>query len=306
MEVLLMINNKDKEEACRTFESYIKLIYWFGHGIMMSIHVQQYMERLEGKNKTQVWRDIRTLQSTELLDVCKLFNNNYVKLKKYSLRYLLSKESSKDTKSVNVGFTAIKRSAFINEFILRYPLKGAKIDDIINYYHSNTTLISRDKQNTAILQRFENRNIAIKKEIENLDTLAKQQLKNLQTKTPGTKIEKLNSFNLNNMQSRNIYISSIKEDLVKVVFLDLNDSYNAVKIAGVFEDVYLYLSTLFPDRLFVFSLIVSDNDNVIRIKKLTARLTNILMCKHLCGYFKFKIFDLDIRAKVFSNVKVLF
>ncbi len=300
-----MMTNRDKEEACKTFESYLKLIYWFGHGIMMSIHVQQYMERLEGKNKTQVWRDIRKLQSAELLDVCKIFNNNYVKLKKYTLRFLMDKESSKNTKSIKVGFTAIKRSAFINEFILRYPLKAENIDDIINYYHSNTTLINKDKQNTAILNRFEKGSIAITNEIENLDALAVQQLKNLQTKMPGTKIEKLNSFNLNNMQSRHIYISSIKEDVVNVVFLDLNDSYNAVKLAEVFEEVYIYLSGLFTDKLFVFSLVVSDKDNVIRIKKLTTRITNVLMSKHLCGFFKFKVFDLNIRAKVFSNMKIL-
>ncbi len=301
-----MITNKDKEEACRTFESYIKLIYWFGHGIMMSIHIQQYMERLEGKNKTQVWRDLRKLQSIELLDVCKIFNNNYVKLKKYSLRYLLNKESSKDTKSVDVGFTAIKRSTFINEFILRYPLKADNIDDIINYYHSNTTLINKDKQNTAILKRFEKESIAITQEIENLDALSAQQLKNLQTKMPGAKIEKLNSFNLNNMQSRHIYISSIKEDVVNVIFLDLNDSYNAVKLAKSFEKVYLYLSDLFTDKLFVFSIIVSDKENGIRIKKLKTRLKDILMSKHLCGFFKYKIIDLNIRAKVFSNLKVIF
>jgi hypothetical protein len=300
------MTNKDKEEACRTFESYIKLIYWFGHGIMMSIHVQQYMERFEGKNKTQVWRDIRKLQSSELLDVSKVFNNNYVKLKKYSLRYLLDKASSKDTKSVNVGFTAIKRSAFINEFILRYPLKAENIDDAISYYHSFTTLINKDKQNSTILQKVKNGNKEIKNEIENLDALATQQMKNLQSKIPGIKIEKLNRFNLNNMQSRNIYISSIKEDIVNVVFLDLNDSYNATKLAESFEEVYMYLSSLLTDKLFVFSLVVSDNDNVIRIKKITTRLTNILMSKHLCGFFKFKILDLNIRAKVFSNMKVLF
>ena len=301
-----MITNKDKEEACRTFESYIKLIYWLGHGIMMSIHIQQYMERLEGKNKTQVWRDLRKLQSTELLDVCKLFNNNYVKLKKYSLRYLLNKESSMDTKSINVGFTAIKRSAFINEFILRYPLKADNVDDIINYYHSNTTLINKDKQNTAILKRFEKENIAITQEIENLNALSAQQLKNLQTKMPGAKIEKLNSFNLNNMQSRHIYISSIKEDVVNVIFLDLNDSYNAVKLTEVFEEVYMYLSSIFTDKLFVFTLVVSDEDNVNRVKKLTTRITNILRSKHLYGFFKYKILDLNIRAKVFGNVKILF
>jgi len=66
---------------------------------------------------------------------------------------------------------------------------------------------------------------------------------------------------------------------------------NVVKLAEAFEKVYLYLSSLFTDKLFVFSLIVSDNDSVVRMKKLTTRLTNILMCKHLCGYFKLKILD---------------
>lgn len=305
-----MITNKAKEETCRVFEGYLKLIYHFGRGVMLVVHIQRYMEHLEGKNKTSVWRDLRELQAKEIIDVHKIHNNSYIKLKKYALRYLLNKDSAKDTKSISYGFTTIKKSLFINELVLQYPLKGSKIDELVDYYSNHTTFINKDKQNIAILKNLSNNliNGEIKAEIQNLEGIYTEQMERLitKTKTKGVKIEKLNKFNLNNMQSRNIYISSIKGDTINVVFLDVNDSYTANKMADNFQLVYQYLSTIFPENIKLrFTIITSDSENEFRIQKQMPQINQYLQNKKILNTFTINVKNLDLRAKLFSNVKIL-
>lgn len=303
-----MITNRAKEEACRSFEDYLKLIYYFGKGVMLVVHLQRYMEHLEGKGKTSVWRDLRELQAKNLIDIHKIHNNSYIKLKKFTLRYLLNKNSSQDTKSIRYGFTMIKKSLFINELILNYPLRGSSIDELIDYYSNNTTFINKDKQNTAILRSLQNKSLNndIQKEIENLNEIYHQQMERLKTKNKVNRIKKLNKFNINNMQNRKIYISSIKEQKINIVFLDLNDSYTPNKMAENFEKVYQYFSILCPqDIKLKFTVIVSDKENEMKLKKQMQRLSQHLKSKKIYNCFKVQIKNLDLREKLFSNVKIL-
>lgn len=303
-----MITNRAKEEACGALEAYLKLIYHFGKGVMLVVHIQRYMEHLDGKNKTSVWRDLRELQSKEIIDVHKIHNNSYIKLKKYALRYLLNKSSAKDTKSVKYGFATIKKSLFINELILQYPLRGSNIEELIDYYSSNTTFINKDKQNTAMLSNLLEKfnSLELKREIENLSDIYIQQMKRLQSKAQVIGVKKRNGFNLNNMQSRNIYISSIKENTINVVFLDINDSYTARKMAENFQCVYEYLRIIFPENMRLkFTVIVSDEENEMKIQKQIPKLNQCLKDKQIDNCFKIRIKNLDLRAKLFSNVKIL-
>lgn len=303
-----MITNRAKEETCGVFEGYLKLIYHFGRGVMLVVHIQRYMEHLEGKNKTSVWRDLRVLEEKEIIDIHKIHNNSYIKLKKYALRYLLNKESAKDTKSINYGFTAIKKCLFINELILQYPLKGSTMDELINYYSNHTTFINKDRQNTAILNSLPEgyHSEELQKEINSLENIYAHQMERLKTKTRGIKIEKQNKFNLNNMQSRSIYISSIKGNTVNVVFLDMNDSYTAIKMADNFQLVYEYFRIIFPDSMkFKFTVITSDLTNKIRLEKQMSKLNQYLQKKLILNLFSIRIKDLDLRSKLFSNVKIL-
>ncbi len=300
-----MIRNYEKEKICKEYQDYIKLIYWFGKGVMMSVHLQDYMKQLKGKNKLQVWQEHRTLQSMDVIDIHKIHNNNYVKLKKYALRYLLNKNKAEDIKSVSYGFTAIKRTAFINAFILHYPLMGSSVDEMIEYYYNNTTLIAKHMQNTVILERYAMENKNIKNEIKNLDDINEKQIWSLKTKSVCKKIDKLSEFNLNNMQYRNIYISSIKGKTINVAFFDISDNYTAMSLSNVFEKTYYYLSMLFDDMKFTFTVVVSDISNKNRIYKQKEFLFGLLADKHILGQFLIGVKSIDIRAKVFSNVKIL-
>jgi len=300
-----VISNYEKEKFCKEYQDYIKLIYWFGKGIMMSVHLQDYMKQLKGKNKLQVWKELRILQTKEIIDIHKIHNNNYVKLKKFALRYLQNKSKAEDIKSVNYGFTAIKRTAFVNAFILQYPIKGSTVDEMVEYYYNNTTLIAKHMQNTAVLEKYALNNENIKNEILNLDDISKEQIWSLKTKSPCKKMDKLSTFNLNNMQCRNIYISSIKEKTISVVFFDISDSYTVTKLSDIFEKTYYYLSMLFDDKKLKFTVVVSDTTTKDRIYNQKKILHKLLVEKHLIGEFSIGVKNLDIRAKVFSNVKLL-
>lgn len=314
-----MITNRAKEEACRAYEDYLKLIYYFGKGVMLVVHIQRYMKHLGGKGKTSVWKDLRELEAKEIIDVHKIHNNSYIKLKKYALRYLLNKSSAEDTKSISYGFITIKKSLFINELILSYPLRGVNIDELIDYYSNNTTFINKDKQNSCILKNLPEdfATEELQKDIKNLDDIYAQQVKRLKTKSTGIKIEKQNNFNLNNMQSRNIHIISVNKNMVNVVFLDLNDSYTTSRITENFQLVYQYFCTIFPDSIiFNFAIVVVDTEGKIRIDKQMPKLNQCLQSKNVLNNFAIQgkniknrlsihIKNLDLRAKLFSNVKIL-
>lgn len=319
-----MITNNEKEEICKKHETYIKLIYYFGKGVMMSVHIQRYMEKLESKSKSQVWRDLRELQNNDIVDIHKVHNNNYIKLKKYALKFLLFKDSTKNIKAVNYGYTAIKKSAFINEFILKYKLKGSYIDEIIEYYSNHTTLINRDKQNTAILKNYKDKNESILNEIEKLDSIWEKQIQNLinaihnanKAEDMKTRLNRIKNkknkeksksvdFSLNNMQSRNVFISSIKENIINVIFFDIFDNLTLDKIGELFENVYLYLSDFFSDKTFRFTIVASDEYHYNRISRLHEPLEKVLQSKHLLGCFYIGIVNLEIRSKVFSNINII-
>lgn len=292
-----MVTNNAKETACNAYKEYLQLIYYMGKGIMLATQIQRYMGYFYGTSKQGVWRHIRSLQEVEIIDVHKIQNNSYIKLKKYAVRFLLEKESSKNVASLSYSFTTLKKTTFKNEYVLQYLLKES-LKDTINYCNKNTTLIAKNKKNWKVLKPYVKQN-EVGTEIKNLIEIATQQAKILKSKKPeALKIQKVNRFNINNMQSRNIYIVEITENTVQVVVLDINNNYTAQKIKDTGSWIAEYFKMLMEDKRVLINICVATNSDVKRVVKEIKRASLINI--------EIGVINLNLKANCFSNVDILF
>lgn len=312
----MAVTNKAKEKACESLQDYLKLIYYLGKGVMFSSQICRLMQKMNHYDKSKVWRDLRELQRREVVDIHKVHHQNYVKLKKYAIRFLLEKDKSEEIKSVSYSFTTLKRSAFLAEYILTsINLQEQTVDNLIHNILNETTLINKRNCNTLMfrnLEDFKNRELFLREEVINLEYLKEKHLNTLKNKETQEHVEKRSDFNINNMQSRNIFITKIKESEIDVVFLDLNDNYTVDRLAENVDNTYSYLTSLFQNRNFSkvskrvnFNILTSNyfsNVNIdldYTIKKLERK--RLILNSN----YTIKSTNLNLREKVFNNVNIL-
>ncbi|HHX61993.1 MAG TPA: hypothetical protein GX707_14990 [Epulopiscium sp.] len=314
-----MKSNRIKEEACSTYLHYINLILTFGKGLMFAKHITIYMAHFNNYNKTKVWRDLRDMQNDEIIEINKHHNSNYIRLKKYPLRYLAElnnpgeKFQSKDISSLVFTDTLLRKSLFINQYVITKMLKDNV--DLVNFmFHMElrTTLFAKAKDNVHIFEQYFPKREALNAEIHNL-----KQLKNLRTynlrNASSKQLAKNSNFNINNMQSRNIFITELTDTRIVVTFFDIFNNYTPQKIINDMQATYQYLFNIltestdisFRQKSIVFNIVVAKTaykDRILKNKDILNRsLGSILGNGVVLG-----ITDLKIDKTCFSNVKLLF
>lgn len=318
----MRITDKDKEEACIEFNDYLVLVYYLGKGVMFSSQLQRYLEMITEVGRSEYYRNLKVLQQKGLIDIHKFHNNNYIKLKKYSVKYLLQKDSTNEVKSINYSFTTLKRSAFISEMILTIFIidNTISVNKLINFLLTKTTLISKRNSNSKIfkeLKEYKDPSIFLRDEVHNLDLLENKNLMSIRNKKTVASIEKRSEFNINNMQSRNIFILKILDDEITVSILDLNDNYGPARLCDNIYNTCFYLSSILDNRKFekknrkvVFKMFFSSQSAKNRMTKeigengyVTKKLTERRLIRNLA--YDIVLVNLDLRSRVFNNVNII-
>ena len=289
-----------KTEILKKYVDYIKLIKKFGKGIMLTIHIEEYFQKMQNVEKHKVNDDLRVLESHNLIEFHKLHSNNYVKLKKSAIAYIENKNNHQ-VASVTITYRKLKRVIMINELILKYDLKTKDIDELFEYFKKNTTLLNKSKENYEILNNFKpNHNVTY--EIKKLKQIRENQIRRLNNEEALSKIDK--EFSLNNMQARAIYITKITKDKMKVVLLDLNNNYDSRKLLINLKATYNYLRLL-TDKKVEFALVLHSSNRKKYFLSRKNKILNKLIKLNLYNQFNLRFVNLDITRKLFSNVKFL-
>lgn len=289
-----------KTEILKKYVDYIKLIEKFGKGIMLTIHIQEYFEKMQSIEKYKVYDALRILESHKLIEFHKLHSNNYVKLKKSAIAFVNNKNSHQ-VASTTITYRKLKRVIMINELILKYNLKSKDIDEMYGYFKKNTTLLNKSKENYKILNNFK-QNHNVKYEIEKLKKIRENQIKRLNNEKVLSKANK--EFSLNNMQAREIYITKITDDKIKVVLLDLNNNYNTRKLLINIKETYNYLRLL-TDKKIDFAMILHSQNRKKYFLKRESKIQDGIIKLNLYNQFSLSFVNLSITRKLFSNVKFL-
>jgi hypothetical protein len=267
---------------------------------MLTVHIESYFKRMYNISKPKVYEALRELESYNLVEFHKLHSNNYIKLKKLSLVFIENKKYT-EVASVSITYRKLKESILVNELILKYNLKSNNVNDMKNYFKSNTTLINKSKVNYRILDKFKKNN-DIKYEENKLMNIRKNQIKRLKGQKVKNKSEK--EFSINNMQARAIYITKITDDTINIVLLDLNNNYDLIKLIINLKETYRYIRIL-TDKKVKFVLVLHSKE---RKKYFLDRKNNIrqkLIYLRIYKQFDLQFMNLDISHKLFSNVKFL-
>lgn len=313
-----MKTNRIKEEACIKHFNYIHLILSFGKGLMFSKHITTYMKHFNNYNSTKVWRDLREMQNDEIIEINKFHNSNYVRIKKYPLRYIAElnnpdkKFQSKDISSLVFSDGLLRRSLFINQYVVAKMLRdNMSLEEFIIFMTTTTTLFSKSKDNVHIFDCYSPQTKALKEEIENLNRLKYLQTYNLKNNT-SKKLGKNSSFNINNMQNRNIFITELSGSRIVVTFFDIFNNYTPTKIINDITSTYQYLFNILTEskdtafrQEIVFNIVVAKTaykDRILKNREVLNRsLRSILDNGVVLG-----ITDLKIDKTCFSNVILLF
>lgn len=289
-----------KEEVLKQYIDYIQLIINFGNGVMLTVHIEEYFQKLNGFSKSKVYKDLRVLESYDLIEFHKLHCNNYVKLKKLAIAFIENKKYT-SVSSVSITYRKLKKTIMINELILKHKLKADNVNKIKDYFLKNTTLINKSKVNYEILEKFE-KNDVVKYEIKKLKKIRENQLKRLNSEQITTNVKK--EFSLNNMQARAIYITKISDEKIKVALLDLNNNYDSRKLINNIKESYRYLRML-TDKEIEFVLILHSENRKSYFLKRKKTIKEKLLNLRIYNQCNLRFINLDISRKLFSNVKFL-
>ena len=310
--------NSAKEKACKIYFPYIHLILNLGKGVMFSKHIEQYMTYFNSYSKTRVWRDLRDMQNAEIIEIKKYHNSNFIKLRKYPLRYIAQLNSpfeviqNRDLGSIQFTELLLRKSLFINQYIISKMLNNTMtLEDFIEHIQEKTTLLSKAKDNIHIFEQYPIKTKALQEEIDNLKKLKQLQTFNLKT-CSSNNFPKRSEFNINNMQSRNIFISELSEKHIVITLFDLYNNYTPQKISDDIRAVYSYLFSILTDSkdisflqdTIVFNIVVAKESykkRVLESKPIIQKSLNPIISPNVF----IGITSLNIDKNCFSNVKLL-
>lgn len=335
---------KTKYDACIANVEYLQIIFYLGRGIMLVKQLQTYMLRLEGQSNSTVYKNLRTLEKANVIEFNRFYNNNYIKLKKYALEFILNSNGNK-IKSITKSHIKIKRSIFQNQYILNnYNLEEYTTKELINKLRKETTIFAKDKESHKVLHHFYKSqsvkaNPILEDEIIKLQRIRKAQLMNL-SKTEHDITFQEDDFNINNMQSRNIHITNIIKTtkkygpnimgayLIEIVIFDIKDTYTISRLYEVLSKVHTYMHTLMYSYLTPHDNLALDINvkvhmtNEISIQRINrdiklredakrdANLNTIEKDPYrelpvLPNNISYELVDLDLTNKAFGGVKII-
>lgn len=315
MQLIKDSNIDTKGNLCIEHDSYLQIIFHLGKGVMLVKQLQEYMFVLEGQSKSTVYKRLRKLESSNIIEIIRYYNNNYIKLRKYALEFVTHKEKN-NIKSITVNPTKLKRSIFHNAYILNnVDLKDFNAVTLIDYLLKNTTIFLADKKGYKFLEAFKTeQNQFLRDEIAKLKSIRNSQLNNLtKSNKPVTKFNEpvtkkgKKQINLNNMQSRNIHIVKRANGDLEIVIFDTYDNYTAKKLTDNMKDVWTYLNTIlgidFQTNL-SFRIFVVDKDSKHRIERDLNQHTG----ESELDQFKkiLKIENLNLTSIIYANSKIIF
>jgi hypothetical protein len=325
-----MITQDQKKATCKDHSDLLQLIWLFGGGLMFKSHVERYMEHFSGKKPFDTWQAMRKLEQSGLIERIKFYNVILIKLRKYALCFLLNKERNQ-VSSVSANLAKIKKTAFINEIVLRditdiqnksktrlpvekfflayskrttFFCSAKKSHEVLSWYQANGLFIDFISSEIGDLQKIEQKNKSFLRNSPTMPSKNKKKEKN------GGEDE--SRYNLNSMQSSGVHLKFTEKNsaLVRIAIFDINSQLSADALALKMMNVFRYLNNYFSDGVQPqFSVYTVSKERKSALEKV--RVSNLLE-KHLQRDLNFgqipfawEVINLNLENILFGKQKIL-
>ncbi|WP_061313224.1 hypothetical protein [Clostridium botulinum] len=284
-----MKTNERKQETCKKYDNYLKLIDILGDKIILLEQLIELSILLNiAKNRFEVIRAISEMEKNEVIKKIRYADTKkkIILLKKYAIRYLMGVSSSDKVASLPAVTTnkrydlrILKNEFIIKEIIREMQSRGIKLDlnNLIRYIDLNRCNILM-KNNEGI--KYYNQLIYDNKlEINESEVLydcnnLKMQNDIVQANLNGvaikdderklkTKVDILYNSNIETLMRKNIYIKSIiqneKGTRMNLYYLNVSNKANPYVIALNYAISYNIMERLFGGNVYLeFNIIVKD------------------------------------------------
>ncbi|WP_225340437.1 hypothetical protein [Lysinibacillus capsici] len=272
-----------KQKIAKEHINIIKIIHHLGKGVMWRTQLKQYLKYFYHLKEKQIATAIATLKDADIIHIHRYCNRQVLRLKKFGI-YFLSAQSRENTASIKFTTTKALKSAFINAILL-YNLNQREldmdIDEYIEMIKSYTTLLAKDKSNHHILKPllqnpfYKNGWEKIRLELELLEEIRQNNINRLNQRPLTKESIYYYDFNLNAIQSRDVYIGGWRYSDAYTVFdkrvklhgpiiyiIDINNKYrNVAKLEKLLKEIRDYFDSLLntPQGFTIhFKIIVGD------------------------------------------------
>ena len=284
-----MKTNERKQEICKKYDEYLKLIDIVGDKIILLEQLIELSVLLNiASNKFEIIRAVKEMEDNEVIKKIRYSNtkNKVILLKKYAIRYLKGVNSSSKVASLPVVTTnkrydlrILKNNFIINEIIKEMQLREIKLNlnNLIIYINLNRcNILLKNNESIKYYNQLINdnklkinkneivydcNNLKMQNDIikANLNGIA---IKNIDRKIK-TKSDILYNSNIATLMRKNIYIKNIvqneKMTRVNLYYLNVSNKANPYVIALNYTIAYNIMERLFGENIYLeFNIIVQN------------------------------------------------
>ncbi len=316
-----------KQQIAKQNHHILFAVYHLGKGILWRTQLARYMQYFYEMSDTSLSRALGELVDADIIQIHRHLNRRIIRIKKYGI-YYLTRLTREGTPSITFKMSKALNSAYINGVLLYLLLnkeQATTLEEFVKVVKTNTTFLSKQKQSHHILQYMlqkaphqENWH-SINRHYKNLEAIKIQSTANLRGLTvPESNTESTTEFNLNSMQTRNVFIGGwhhsrnrTESDNLEIIqgpviyVLDINRKYhNLKKLGNLFKEIREYMTELFsylPGLTIRYKLIVEDAHAELYYRN--SKQFEKLLETH--GLDEVEILNLNILNEVFAGITIL-